>query len=318
MAFTISRRIAYSTLLKPRFFSISSSSFSTKHSHCLSPNPSFHSPPVTPSVSDSPNLSFVEYNPSSSTICSDAQIQPRFLQKHFINPNPYVSTSQNPKPLGPNPVLRRLCSNLSSQTNSRLPVLEGIVPQIPGSWNSQLNRSLFEKGRYFSTANESPDQRKPQSPKEYPSQNPEFKHQEITGPTVERDLSALANETREVLHTMMKTIYSLSKVLAGLGLVQLGLGAWISYMSKSAPAFEVSLQSILAFGLPFSLALMLRRALKPMYFFKQVEEQGRLQILTLSLQMAKQLNLFFVRARGASYLCVAGASVGLVYVVLTR
>lgn len=172
-----------------------------------------------------------------------------------------------------------------------------------------------EKYRYFSTSN---DQENKQNPSEYPSQNPEFKHQEITGPTVERDVSALANETRGVLETMMKTMYSLSSALAVVGLIHLGLGAWISYITKSAPIFEVSVQSILGFGLPFSLAFMLRRALKPMYFFKKMEEQSRLQILTLTLQVAKQLNIFFVRVRGVSYLCVAGASIGLITIAFAR
>ncbi|XP_047978243.1 uncharacterized protein LOC125220146 [Salvia hispanica] len=145
----------------------------------------------------------------------------------------------------------------------------------------------------------------------------ELKHQEITGPTVDRDLSALANETRQVLETMMRSVYSLSKVLAGLGLVHLGLGAWMSY-SMRPPLLEVSIQSLLAFGLPFSVAFMLRRSLKPMYFFKKMEEQGRLQILTLTLQVAKGLNTFFVRLRGVTYLCIAGASVSFIYAVLSR
>lgn len=145
-----------------------------------------------------------------------------------------------------------------------------------------------------------------------------FKHQEITGPTVERDVSALANETREVLETMMKTIYSLSKVLAVLGLFNLGLGAWISYITRESAIAEVSVQSFLAFGLPFSLAFMLRRSLKPMNFFRKMEDQGRLQILTLTLQIAKNLNVFFVRVRGVSYMCVAGASIGLVFAALYR
>ncbi|XP_042047206.1 uncharacterized protein LOC121793067 [Salvia splendens] len=143
----------------------------------------------------------------------------------------------------------------------------------------------------------------------------ETEYQEITGPTVDRDLSALAKETRQVLETMMRSVYSLSKVLAGLGLVHLGLGAWMSY--SKAP-LEVSIQSLLAFGLPFSVALMLRRSLKPMYFFKKMEEQGRLQILTLTLQVAKGLNTFFVRVRGVTYLCIAGASLTFIYALLSR
>ncbi|KAL3638836.1 hypothetical protein CASFOL_016743 [Castilleja foliolosa] len=50
---------------------------------------------------------------------------------------------------------------------------------------------------------------------------------------------------------MMRNVYSLSKVLASLGLVHLGLGAWMSYSMKHSPFSEVSIQSLLAFGLPF-------------------------------------------------------------------
>ncbi|KAJ1409757.1 hypothetical protein SESBI_22578 [Sesbania bispinosa] len=117
---------------------------------------------------------------------------------------------------------------------------------------------------------------------------------------------------------MMKTIYGLSSVVAVLGLVQLGLGAWITYITKSSPITEVSVQSFMAFAFPFSLAFMLRQSLKPMHFFKKMEEQGRLQILTLTLQVAKQLNLFFVRVRGVSFLCIVGMSAGVVFAVFSR
>lgn len=93
---------------------------------------------------------------------------------------------------------------------------------------------------------------------------------------MERDLSSLANETREALEAMMKNIYGLSKAVAVLGLVHLGLGAWISYAygSGAHPLGEVSVQSIMAFGFPFTLAFMLRQSVKPMYFFKMMEERG--------------------------------------------
>lgn len=176
-----------------------------------------------------------------------------------------------------------------------------------------------QRPRFLSTSSSPPSEsEKPQNPSEYPSQNPDFKHQEIEGPTVERDLSSLANETREVLEGMAKNMYNLSRAFALLGLVQLGVGAWISYITKSTPIPEVSIQSILAFGLPISLAFMLRQSLKPIYFFKKMEEQGRLQILTLTLQVAKNLNVFFVRVRGVSFLCIAGLSVGVLFAVLTR
>ncbi|KAH7570681.1 hypothetical protein JRO89_XS05G0155100 [Xanthoceras sorbifolium] len=173
---------------------------------------------------------------------------------------------------------------------------------------------MHQNPRFLSTSDSS--DKKPQQQEDHhgelpPSQNPDFKHQEIEGPTVERDLSALANETRGVLDDMMRKIYSLSRAVALLGLFQLGLGAWISYITRSAPIMEVSIQSFVAFGFPFTLALMLRRSLKPMYFFKKMEEQGRLQILTLTLQIAKNLNVLFLRVRGVSYLCAAGMSFGL-------
>lgn len=174
------------------------------------------------------------------------------------------------------------------------------------------------KPRYFSSSNSPSESDKSQNQSEHPSQIPDLKHQEIEGPTVERDLSALANETREVLESMMKNIYGLSRAVAVLGLVQLGLGALISYVTKAAPMTEVSIQSFVAFGFPFTLAFMLRQSLKPMYFFKKMEELGRLQILTLTLQVAKNLNIFFVRVRGVSFLCIAGMSVGLLITSLSR
>ncbi|CAF1935129.1 BnaC05g40590D [Brassica napus] len=51
-------------------------------------------------------------------------------------------------------------------------------------------------------------------------------------------------------------------------------------------------------------------------YFKKMEEAGRLQILTLTLQVAKNLNVLFVRARVVSILCVAGLSCGNVFLLL--
>ncbi|KAL3815063.1 hypothetical protein ACJIZ3_016331 [Penstemon smallii] len=209
--------------------------------------------------------------------------QPRFLEKPPTNPKTH-----------------QLFTHRHSQSSIKPSTNRSIVQFLQNPRTLQNPYGIYQKTRFLSTSN--------------PSQNQEFKHQEITGPTVDRDLSALANETRDVLETMMKNMYSLSKVLAGLGLVHLGLGAWISYTTLNSPIPEVSIQSLLAFGLPFSSAFMLRRTLKSMYFFKKMEEQGRLQILTLTLQVAKNLNTFFVRFRGVSYLCIVGASVGLIFV----
>ncbi|VFQ69182.1 unnamed protein product [Cuscuta campestris] len=178
--------------------------------------------------------------------------------------------------------------------------------------------TIHQQVRSVTSFDQPSGRRESQGSNEHPGQNPELKHQEITGPTVERDVSALANETREVLEKMMKNVYGLSKALACLALVQMGLGAWFVYATRGSPMPEISLQSFLAIGLPVSLAFMLRRSLKPMRFFRKMEEQGRLQILTLTLQVAKELNLLFCRVQGVSYSCIAVAAVGLVYVALSR
>ncbi|KAJ0249394.1 Uncharacterized protein HA466_0148980 [Hirschfeldia incana] len=150
-----------------------------------------------------------------------------------------------------------------------------------------------------------------------PVEEPKMKHQEIEGPTVERDVSALGNETRQVFEGMMKNMYSLSGAMGLLGLTQLVVGGAIMYVNRSNPIHEMTIQSCIAFGFPFAMALMLRRSLKPMYFFKKMEEAGRLQILTLTLQVAKNLNVLFVRARVVSVLCVAGLSCGNLYLLLS-
>uniref|UniRef100_A0A7N0TBU4 Uncharacterized protein n=1 Tax=Kalanchoe fedtschenkoi TaxID=63787 RepID=A0A7N0TBU4_KALFE len=173
--------------------------------------------------------------------------------------------------------------------------------------------------RHLSSSSPQPEPKTPESSNPYPSQNPEFKHQEIEGPTVERDLSPLANETRQVMEGLMKTMYSSSKALALLGLAQLGLGACLLYaVPSSLPVWQVSLQSAIAFGFPFSVAFVLRQGVKPMLFFKKMEEIGRLQILTLTLQIGKSLNVFFVRMRGVTYLCIAGISAGVLATVFDR
>ncbi|KAG2315590.1 hypothetical protein Bca52824_018712 [Brassica carinata] len=165
-------------------------------------------------------------------------------------------------------------------------------------------RSQTWSTRYFST---------PPSGEE----EPKMKHQEIEGPTVERDVSALGNETRQVFEGMMKNMYSLSGAMGFLGLTQLVVGGAILYANRANPMHEMTIQSCIAFGFPFAMALMVRRSLKPMYFFKKMEEAGRLQILTLTLQVAKNLNVLFVRARVVSVLCVVGLSCGNLYLLLS-
>ncbi|XP_019179122.1 PREDICTED: uncharacterized protein LOC109174339 [Ipomoea nil] len=255
-----------------------------------------------------PNLSLSSSYPHLCThqgLSETAKISPFLLQ--FFNSTSIKSPSSlNPNPNFPDSLLT------GSTTQFRY------LPSFKYPFYLNHNRDQFllnkcEKVRFLSTSEEPPSNGNEKS-----QSASEFKHQEITGPTVERDVSALANETREVLEKMMKNVYSLSKALAVLSLVQLSLGAWFLYATRDSPMPEISLQSFLAFGLPISLAFMLRRSLKPMYFFKKMEDQGRLQILTLTLQVAKQLNLFFCRVQGVSYSCIGVAALGLIYVALSR
>ncbi|CAA7016248.1 unnamed protein product [Microthlaspi erraticum] len=183
--------------------------------------------------------------------------------------------------------------------------------------NSNTNigklRSETWSPRYFSTPSGEVDPKTEESKPE----EPKMKHQEIEGPTVERDVSALGNETRQVFEGMMKNMYSLSGAMGLLGLTQLIVGGTILYATRSNPMLEMTIQSGIAFGFPFAMALMVRRSLKPMYFFKKMEEVGRLQILTLTLQVAKNLNLLFVRARVVSILCVGGLCFGNLYLLVS-
>jgi hypothetical protein len=142
-----------------------------------------------------------------------------------------------------------------------------------------------------------------------------FKHQEIEGPTVERDLSPLANETREVLDRMRKSIHGLSTVFAVLGVTHLGVGAWLVYSMPQGTPQEVSIQGITAFAFPFAMAFLIRRSLKPMVFFNKMEEMGRLQILTSVMQQVKWLDLLLRRTRVLGVCCILGMSAGVLVVI---
>ncbi|KAJ6716225.1 hypothetical protein OIU74_008869 [Salix koriyanagi] len=313
----ISRRLSHK-LLKP---SLSSSISSLFTSHGPQNHPSLDSNfDLSNSLSSFParysvlgHQSLTDPKPTNLTLyfIRPYSISSTKTRGHDFTRTSFFSASDIGKARSPyqNPDLNQKGSILTTPMNSRL--------------DSELKsprfiRLLNLKPRYFSSSSSPSESDESQNQSEHPSQNPGFKHQEIEGPTVERDLSALANETREVLESMMKNIYGLSRAVALLGLVQLGLGALISYVTKATPMAEVSIQSFVAFGFPFTLAFMLRQSLKPMYFFKKMEELGRLQILTLTLQVAKNLNIFFVRVRGVSLLCIAGMSVGLLITLLSR
>ncbi|CAI9094915.1 OLC1v1030746C1 [Oldenlandia corymbosa var. corymbosa] len=314
MASSVSRRLTSSKVRKSPIVALFFSSSASPKPQLLNPPKSLNPIAVYPQ-SERSSFSIPCFN------CFNPSSEKQFpVEYHPIDPKNKVPGENLLYFLGKGPLTKSFDRNGVSGSS----FLKPLNSSNRGFWNSSLSRQHFVRNlahlhpRHFSNSKESTGPGNPQNQTEYPSRNPEFKHQEITGPTVERDVSALANETREVLETMMKKMYSLSKALAAVGLINLGLGAWILHITKAAPILEVSMQSILAFGLPFSLAFMLRRALKPMYFFKKMEEQSRLQILTLTLQVTKQLSVLFTRVQAVSYLCIAGASAGLIYAVLLR
>ncbi|XP_052144583.1 uncharacterized protein LOC127763826 [Oryza glaberrima] len=146
-----------------------------------------------------------------------------------------------------------------------------------------------------------------------------MKHQEIEGPTVERDTSPLADETRRELDALRAAVQRISGSLALLGGAHLAAGAWIA--SGAAPfgvGSAAAVQGVVAFAFPFTAALVLRRAIKPIAFFQKMEANGRLQVLTLCLQATKNVNLMLLRTRVVAISCALGVSVGSVATILMR
>uniref|UniRef100_A0A803LBY5 Uncharacterized protein n=2 Tax=Chenopodium quinoa TaxID=63459 RepID=A0A803LBY5_CHEQI len=118
-------------------------------------------------------------------------------------------------------------------------------------------------------------------------------------------------------------MYNVTGILALLGLAHLGIGTYYCYCYTNAAASgatttanssaQLFVMSALAFGFPFSMAFMLRQSLKSMHFFQKMEQIGRLQLLTSTMQISKQLRLFFIRLRAISYLCLAGLCSSFIY-----
>ncbi|WOL12354.1 hypothetical protein Cni_G21120 [Canna indica] len=249
---------------------------------------------------------------------------------HLIRRNPVNNPNHSPS-LSPLFRFQRLLPTTPNSPASSDPfflqsrsLYNGSSPMIP-----------FHNSRAFSSSPKTPSLPKTITPKpgsavrnlsaagtpegagtEGEAQKPELRHQEIVGPTVERDESALANETRQVFDGLARSIYRLSSGVALLGVAHLGLGAWIMYAVK--PPEEVVIQGLAASGFPFAAAFLMRRALKPIVFFRKMEEQGRLQILTLALQVTKSVNQLLLRARVVSLCCLIGISAGSLAVLLGR
>ena len=137
----------------------------------------------------------------------------------------------------------------------------------------------------------------------------DFQHEEIVGPTVERDSSRVADELRESLAVLQRRMVSFQTSLVVLGCVQ---GAGAVWCSVSWHAFNPTWQLPPAALLSFALAFVLRQALQPIAFFGKLEERSRLRIITLSLMIAKGFASFFNRAR----ILVAISATGLLCVLL--
>jgi hypothetical protein len=122
----------------------------------------------------------------------------------------------------------------------------------------------------------------------------DFQHEEIVGPTVERDTSPLAHEVRQSLAELKMTILGFRKGLLFLGALQ-GLGACWSYFTWQTmnPSWQL-LPSMLS---SLFLAFALRQVLQPMTFFGKLEERSRLRLVTLSLMIFKGFETFFERGR---------------------
>lgn len=144
---------------------------------------------------------------------------------------------------------------------------------------------------------------------EKPKTLEDFQHEEIVGPTVERDLSPVADELREALDTLQKRILSFQKSLIVLGSLQVAGAVWC-YVSWHTldPTWQLVPSALLS----FLLAFVLRQALQPIAFFGKLEERSRLRIITLSLMIAKGFASFFNRAR----ILVAASAFALLCVLL--
>ncbi|XP_074304055.1 uncharacterized protein LOC141638543 [Silene latifolia] len=155
-----------------------------------------------------------------------------------------------------------------------------------------------------------------QQKRNYSMNHQEIKHQEIEGPTVERDMSEVAKESRLVTESMMKSMYDVSKSVAGLAVFQLAVGGYLCSGSGLGNDVLSMGVSAVAFGFPISMALMMRQSLKGMQFFDRMEKAGRLQLLTSSMQISKQIRLFFLRLRVVAYTSLGGLFLSLVYSLL--
>ncbi|KAL3701164.1 hypothetical protein R1sor_019186 [Riccia sorocarpa] len=133
----------------------------------------------------------------------------------------------------------------------------------------------------------------PGAKKSPPRSLDDFQHEEIVGPTVERDLSALAEEVRSSLTELRYYMGGFRTGFVILGAVLLVTTLWGALISKTAWWIWRDLPLAL---MSFIFAYLLRYAESTMEFFSKMEGRSRLRILTLALQVLKGLSQFFQRS----------------------
>ncbi|KAH7298283.1 hypothetical protein KP509_25G035400 [Ceratopteris richardii] len=126
----------------------------------------------------------------------------------------------------------------------------------------------------------------------------DFQHEEIVGPTVERDMSPVADELRKAHLEMTEAIRKFTKALLAVGTVHLVWGGMMFRAMESPFSHGLMTQVGVSALVLYGLAYYSRQTLKPIEFFMRVEERSRIQILTLSLQVTKTLSSFFQRSYG--------------------
>ncbi|KAG6545242.1 hypothetical protein Mapa_013355 [Marchantia paleacea] len=123
----------------------------------------------------------------------------------------------------------------------------------------------------------------------------DFQHEEIVGPTVERDLSDTADQVRDSLNALRDHMASFSTGFVILGTVQLVAALWSAFI-KTDPS-TIGLWRDMPFTLlSYTFAYLLWNTRSANDFFSKIEGSSRIRILTLSLQVIKGISQFFYRS----------------------
>jgi hypothetical protein len=126
----------------------------------------------------------------------------------------------------------------------------------------------------------------------------DFQHEEIVGPTVERDTSPVADELRKTHLEIREVINKFSKSILAVGVVHLIWGGMMFRVIDSSFSHALLTQVCLSSFVFFGLSYYSRQTLKPLEFFTKLEERSRLRMITLSLQVTKTFSAFFQRSYG--------------------